>query len=243
MTRPAVLILLLVLLVAAGYYAWQASPQPQHLVAREAEIKHSSQKKVLKLADERENLDFSGGQKHPFKPPVRDLFRPLYRPPKPETRPVVVSPLPSTPAPAPIREIQPPPAPVRPRESEAFGPKPIPNFKILGFLQQEGERQAFLASQTGEIYVLKQGQRFADDLLVRELTGDKIVLSRGLTDPGRTLLFSGAKPQRIKVIGGPPSRPDVPIPPEFNANTLMPRRSRTQQAESGEAGEEKPADQ
>jgi len=238
MTRPAVLFLLLVLLVAAGYYAWQASPQPQHLVEREAKNKRSSQKKVLKMADEWQSLDFSGGQKLPFKPPIRDLFRPLYVPPKPVKRPVVVSP-----PPPPVRVVSPPPPPVRPMETEAVGPKPIPNFKILGFLLHDGERQAFLASQNGEIFVLKQGQRFADDLLVRELTEGKIVLSRGPADSGRTLMFNGAKPQRIKVIGGPPSRPSVPIPQEFDADTLVPKRSRTQQDESGEAGEEKPAEQ
>jgi len=85
--------------------------------------------------------------------------------------------------------------------------------------------KVFLASLKGDIYVVNQGQRFAEDLLVRQVTKDNIVISRGQTDPGLTLSLGEAKPQRIKVIATPSNRPNIPTPQDLDVNTLVPENA------------------
>ena len=236
MTKSRLLMILLLLLLISSYYAWQQSPRPQTVAERNRDKRHQVPVEKVKPGGNSGRLDFSGGEKLPFKEPLRDPFRALYRPQKVEIKQV-------TAPPPPPRTTMPPrnssPAPVisRPSESISDEPKPIPALRVLGFLEQKGERRAFLTSLSGDVYVLKQGERFADNLLVRELTGDKIVISRGPLDPGKTLLLGGPRQQRIKVVGGPPSRPNIPVSQDFDVNVLQPRKKGSQDGETEEAVE------
>jgi hypothetical protein len=82
---------------------------------------------------------------------------------------------------------------------------------VLGFLEKDSAVTVFLAGSGGDIYLVKQGDRFADDLLVRELDITKIVISRGMDDQGVTLKVSEPKVQRMEMRGVPSGRPDVPV--------------------------------
>jgi len=222
MNRTRLLLILTVLLVAAIYYAWTATPQQQKISAGSSRTDRHSVAVDKSATAAGEKLDFSGGGELPFHKPKRDLFRALYRPPKPQPRRIVVSRPPPPPPPPPKPVFTPPPAAVTPQPA---GPKPIPPLKVLGHLQKEGVVTVFLASPQGEIFILKQGQRFADHLLVRELTTQKVVVSRDLTDPGRTFFLGDARPQRIKVIATPSNRPNVPTMQDLDVNTLMPENA------------------
>lgn len=220
MTRARLFLILLVLLLFAVYYSWQATPRQQRLTGHSIARGQRATAADQPVASSHERLDLSGGERLPFKKPRRDLFRALYAPPPPAAHPVVVAK--PMPVPKPHRVIvSPPPVVARP-PMEPSGPSPIPPLKVLGYLQKEGTLKVFLASPAGEIYIVRQGQRFADNLLVRELTPARIVISRGMDDPGLTLAFGGAKSQRIKVVGGASNRPNLPTMENLDVNDLMP---------------------
>ena len=185
MSRSRLLLLLFALLGAALLYAWLETPRQQR-VAVETSAKVVDVAGQGSMAGERTvGLDFSGGKKLPYKKPKRDLFRSLHWEPKKAVVVVVEA----VPEPEPEPEIiAPPPRPLnRPAALPKFAVKPIPPMKVLGSLTKGQSQSVFLASSQGEIYVVKRGERFADGILVRELTKKKIVLSRGLKDGGVTL--------------------------------------------------------
>jgi hypothetical protein len=235
MTRSRLLLLLATILILAIYYAWTTTPRQQR-VSERAPTRHQKSVPTDKsVAIGKDHLDFSGGETLPFKSPRRDLFRALYQPPKPRPQRVVPKlPQPPPPPQPVIRTVAPPPVAVTPPPSP--GPKPIPALKVLGYLQKDGAFTVFLASPQGDIYVVRQGQRFADDLLVRELVANKIVISRGSTDPGLTLALGGAKPQRIKVVATPSNRPNVPTMQDLDVNTLVPENAADKKPESPRPG-------
>ncbi|WP_303720351.1 hypothetical protein [Malonomonas rubra] len=209
MSRSRVLLLLILLLVAAIWYEWQEPPHQQKVVSEKSLPERNDG--VISAKNGPAGfvaLDFSGGDKLGFKPPRRDLFRSLYRVPaatpvpeaKPIPKPVEVAPPPPPPAPPP-----PPPPPPPPT-----GLKPIQPLIVLGFLQKGVQTTVFLSSRQGEIFLVKKGDRFADGLLVRELFGDKVVISRGMDDPGVTLTVEEHKNLRVGIKSAPSGRPNVP---------------------------------
>ena len=131
MNRSRLLLLLIVLLGVASWYAWQQSPQQQ----RVSKQKKSREKSVAVAHMQAKDigLDFSGGKTNSFHKPKQDLFRLLYPAPvivkkvvpPPKPKPVVVKPPPTPPKPKPV---------VRP----VAGPKPIQPLNVLGFLQKGG---------------------------------------------------------------------------------------------------------
>jgi hypothetical protein len=200
MSRPRLLLLMFVSLGLALTYAWVETPRQQRVKnVQQAPAGGSSVSATRKSPTGRSEigLDFSDGEKIPYQKPTRDLFRPLYAQSPPVQQPLVVVPQLT---PAPVRIIQPPPATSRPVDLPKNGAKPIPPLKILGYLQKDAKQMAFLSSRQGEIYVVKQGDRFADNLLIRELNADRIVISRNLNDEGVTLLF-GKENARLKSAG------------------------------------------
>jgi len=83
---------------------------------------------------------------------------------------------------------------------------------VLGYLQKDRQLTAFLSPpQGGDVYLVQVGDRFADDLLVKEIGGGKITISRNLSDPGVTLSLGEAKALRMPVVSVPSNRPNVPI--------------------------------
>lgn len=224
MSRSRLLLLLLLALGLALTYAWRQTPRLQRSTGsvgvssdKSSDLPDGQSGTVSVSAD----LLFSAGEETPYKPPKRDLFRPLYEAPPP-VAPVVIAP-PPLPEPAVVR--LPPPVVTPPAVLQRTGRKPIPPLKVLGYLQKGATQTAFLSSAGGEIYVVKRGDRFADDLLVRELTADIIQISRDLTDKGVTLYFAKEN-ARLKAAGplvsDRPSFTPEEEPPVENINPQMP---------------------
>ena len=203
MNRSRLLLLLIVLLGIASWYAWQQSPQQQRVSKQK-----KSREKAISVANMQAKeigLDFSGGNTNSFHKPKRDLFRLLY------PAPVVVKRVVPSPKPKPVVVKTPPPPPKpKPVARPVAGPKPIQPLNVLGFLQKGDEKTVFLASRQGELFLVKKGDRFADDLLVRELDEAHIVIVRNLEDKGVTLQVGAQKKQQMAIPKVTSGRPDVP---------------------------------
>ena len=199
MSRSRLLLLLFVLLGLAVTYAWFETPRQQRVKSSAESATDNSVFSVdgkLATATADVGLDFSGGEKLTYQQPKRDLFRPLYSEPAPVKKVVAVAP---PPPPEPVETV-PPPVMTRSAALPKSSAKPIPPLKVLGYLHKGTTQTAFLSSVQGEIFVVKQGERFADNLLVRELNAEKIIVSRDVKDDGVTLYFS-KETARLKSAG------------------------------------------
>lgn len=206
MNRSRLLLLLLCLLGLAIWYAWQQSPRQERVGSR-LDVSKKDSVAAKAAVGEFARLDFSGGEMNEFHKPKRDLFRPLYSAPAvvktlPRPKPVVVAP-PPPPKPKP-KPVAPPPV---------VATKPIQPLTVLGFLEKNRVKTVFLASRQGEIFLVKEGDRFADDLLVQKLTDTEISIGRDRQEIGVTLKIGDKKNQRM---GNLNLKSDRPIAPEYS---------------------------
>jgi len=207
MNRSRMLLLLIVLLVGALWYAWQETPRQQRVSSessdRGTDVIATDEAAETAIA----TLNLPADQAEDYSNPQRDLFRPLYRPPVVVRVPVAPPKPPPVVKPPPAPKPPPPPPPV---VRQPVREKPIPPLNVLGFLQKAEQMTVFLGTRQGDIYLVNKGDTFADDLLVRELDDSKIVISRNLTDAGVTLALGEKKNQRMSVPNLPSGRPSVP---------------------------------
>lgn len=204
MSRTRSLLLIVVLLLAIGY-AWNEYPRQQQVANSTASDPRRSVSSVASGPGVDLALDFSGGEKLPYKKPKRDLFRALYRAPR-----VVKSVAVAAPIPAPAVVELPPPVVIRPVVRGPVVNKSIPPLNVLGFLRKSGRMTVFLTTSQGDLYLVKKGDRFADGLLVRELTETQMIVSRGQDDTGVALTIGEPKTQRMPVPKVSSGRPSVP---------------------------------
>jgi hypothetical protein len=210
MSRPRLLLLLFVSLGLALTYAWLETPRQQRVTKTAGSA--TKRQRFAVATQSQENLeemglDFSGGEKLAYKKPKRNLFRPLYEKPKVVA---VVKVLPPPPEPVAAPVVLPPPPMTRPAALPKLAVKPIPPLTVLGYLQKNRVQTVFLSSMQGDIYVVKQGDRFADGLLVRGLTAQEVRISRGLKDAGVTLPLGEKKAGRMPVGRPAPARSKTP---------------------------------
>jgi len=118
-------------------------------------------------------ITFPPQQVREFVPPKRDIFRPLYVPPKPKPKPKPKSQPKLKPKPKhkskPVVVEAPKPKP-KPRQ-------PLAKFALLGFLDNRGARTVFLQS-LGKIYLVRQGETFFEDYYVDELTDELLRIKK-----------------------------------------------------------------
>ena len=118
----------------------------------------------------------------------RNIFTPLKNPDVPQK--VQVLPERPSPPPSPVQ-------PVRPLGSPSPGPSPaelaarqakeeMQQYKFLGYLTKEGVQQGFL-SKGQEIYIVKQGETFKDDLKIKSIGPMAVVLSKRVKQAGTTV--------------------------------------------------------
>ena len=172
MKDPRIVFLLLILVVAGSFYWVESNSPQQQSIASHAGSRSDAINVARPFADT-VRLDFSGGSNRSFKRPKRDLFGMLYpappvvkKPPvvpKPQPKPVVVAP----------KIVAPPPPPVPVRSTV----KRMPGFQVLGSLQKQSGMTAFVMLQD-EIYLLKEGEQFADEYKVAALTPENIRIIR-----------------------------------------------------------------
>lgn len=217
MSRSRIILLLLVILGVAVAYAWMATPKQRRVVPGQNPL-HQVEPRQLDVAMSAfpaiVDLDFSGGGDHPYQIPQKNLFGPLYLPPK-LSKP--------RPAPAPKRTR---PAVVRPQKVnpvvQPSGPKPIQSLEVLGYLNKAGVTTVFLSSKQGEVYLVKTGDRFAADLVVRSVSSRDITIARRQTDQQIVLQLGETKSQRLPKIKYQSDRPDFKLPPEENPDQPTP---------------------
>ncbi|NOY13617.1 MAG: hypothetical protein GXP51_08055 [Deltaproteobacteria bacterium] len=219
MSRSQVMWLLFIVLLVSLWYAWKETPRQQRVIAGNP----VTQREVVPLDGKSApsvsaSLDFSGGGKVPFSKPKRDIFRALYRAPL-VTEPVAP---PAQPAPVVVEPLSPQPVISRPVVRVPTASRPIPPLSVLGFLRKGPNMTVFLASQQGDIYLVKKGDRFADGLLVRELSEKNITISRGQNDTGVTLLLGEQKAQRVPLPNRSVRRPREPFYPVPGAKAAKP---------------------
>lgn len=205
-------LLLLVVILLSGYFAWQKMPRLGTLPA--AENQAISNRQPSQSAADDQGLDFSGGEQHPFRRPQRDLFAPLFPAPPPPKPVAVVQPQRPLQAPVPVR-IEPLPLPPPPKVVRAQAL--MPRFKVLGSLRKDGEMTAFIGAGGG-IYLLKQNQVFASEYRVAALNEQAITIVRD--GDGARVQLALQDEIDSKPMGadfgkpGPPRREPVPyIPP------------------------------
>ncbi len=113
----------------------------------------------------------------------RNIFAPLKNPhvPKKVQAPPAPPP-PKRPPPPPPQPTGPSPAELAARQAE----QEMKQYTFFGYLTKEGVQQGFL-SKGHEIYIVKQGEVFEDDLEIKSIDPMEIVLSKYIEEVGTTV--------------------------------------------------------
>lgn len=209
MSRSRIILLLLVALGMAVAYGWIAMPKQRRVAPQQLSLPQGPSQLVdgkVSAFPAFADLDFTGGGNHPYQTPQKNLFGPLYLPPKP-VKPRPAPPAPKKPKPA---AILPQIIPVTPPP----GPPPIPPLEVLGYLNKKSGTTIFLSSKQGEIYLVKAGDMFAADLVVRHVSDREITIARRQTDQRVVLQLGEKKSQRLPNLMFESERPKFEPSPE-----------------------------
>ncbi len=210
MSRLQIILLLLVFLALAIAYSWIASPKQRRIdpdrslsSLTEQHTQKSNRQDVPVIAD----LNLSGGAATAYKEPQRNLFGSLYPPPKPVK--VIRRPAPRKPK---IRKPVPKPRKIVPVVVKP--PEPIQPLTVMGFLKKAEEYTIFLSSKEGEVFLVKAGDTFADNLEVRRVTGKEATIAHLKTGQQVVLPLSEGKTQRLPNVRFKSDRPAFEPPLE-----------------------------
>ena len=205
MSRPRIIVLLLVVFCLAVVYAWVAMPKLRRIDPGQSPVRQTDgqrQKITAAIFPEKvADLDFSGGGDNQYQKPEKNLFDPLYLPPKP-VKPRYVPPPPKV-----IRAIE-KPRKIVPVVIPLQGPKPIQPLNVLGHLNKSGEYTVFLSSKQGDLFLVKAGDAFAEDLVVRSVSAKEVIIARRQTDQQVVLQLGKAKSQRLPKVKFQSNRPE-----------------------------------
>ena len=118
----------------------------------------------------------------------RNIFAPLKNPHMPKT---VKAPPPQHVHPPSLQPSRPLPStqPLGPSSAELAvrqAEQEMQQYKFLGYLTKEGVQQGFL-SKGQEIYIVKQGEVFENDLEIKSIGSTEIVLSKHVKQAGSTV--------------------------------------------------------
>ncbi len=208
MTKGRLLMVLLGLLCAALIYAWTATPQQKRVASVAGMPLGSADAPVsqLDIAPQIADLDFSGGVNNKYKQPQKNLFSPLYQRPK-----VAVKPLTPKPKPKVVKVV---PKKVKPIVGvpRSSGPPPLKPLKVLGFLDNDGQRTVFLTEGKGEIFLVKKGDNFSDGLEVSEMSQKDMTIVKKATGQHISLPLGVAKNQRLPKVKFNSGRPKASFP-------------------------------
>lgn len=168
----AVFFLLLAVIAGSIYWVQLKSPRIERI-----DSETSTRDGVIKVTrtQQEKRLDFSGGEKRKFQQPTRDLFGMLYPAPPVEATPKrVTRPAPRVKKPV---KVETPPPPPPPRLTLPDTTPKMPSFQVIGSLEKKSGVTAFVMLQ-GDIYLLRQGQQFAEEYQVAALSPASIRIIR-----------------------------------------------------------------
>ncbi|MCK5826854.1 MAG: hypothetical protein KAG93_07455 [Desulfuromusa sp.] len=205
MSRTRMMLLLLIVLCVAVGYAWIAMPEQRRVIPGQG-APYQTEQQWLKVFPASfpviTDLDFSGGGDNSYQKPQKNLFAPLYLPPKAvKPRPV-----------AKVTKLIAKPQKVIPTVFQPQGPKPIQPLDVLGYLNKDGIYTVFLSSKQGEIYLAKIGDFFSDGLSIKSINSEKVIIGRRGTDQQVVLSLGEAKSQRLPKIALQSGRPQFKVP-------------------------------
>jgi len=210
--RKLLTTILLITLCGAGTYSWLATPQQRRVsdaIVSKPDPDRSHQQVLQKHVD---NLDFSDGETSSYHKPRKNLFAALYQPP------VVVK---RSPPPTPISIMPKPlnkPAVIVSVEPQTSKPAPIQPLTVLGYLNKATKFTVFLSSAKGDIFLVKTGDTFANNLVVDRINKQEISISNQHTKQRVTLKIGETKSQRMPQSAYKSDRPDFIAPqPEEQA--------------------------
>ncbi len=210
MSRAKITLLLLVVLCGAVIYAWVATPKQRRIASGQGSLPQTQlipQKRIPAAFPAVADLDFRGGGVHQYQTPQKNLFAPLYLPPKQiKPRPI--------PSPAKVTRPVKQPQHVAPVVLQPQGPEPIQPLDVLGYLNKTGDYTVFLASKEGRVFLVKTGDAFAYDLIVRSISNKEITVGRRQGGQQIVLRLSEAKSQRLPNVRIQSGRPDIKQLPE-----------------------------
>jgi hypothetical protein len=205
--KPLLLIVLLILLGLASWYAYRTMPHQQRIsssttrppaAAAPAEEKTGLQLQLLKERDE----TFPGYR--------RNIFGSVLPPPPSPPKPAPVPAPKPTPAPAPVPA--PPPRPAQPLQEA------LARFTFLGYLEKDGTRTVFL-QRDNDLFVVKKGSRFGPDqkFEVVGMSPEQLIIRQAGDDRDITVPLTEKQPLRARFgsparVRGPSSRS---LPPSF----------------------------
>ena len=222
MSRTRIILLLLLVLCIAVGYAWIAMPKQRRVTPGQS-APHQTDRQRQKVSPASfpvvADLDFTGGGDNPYQKPQKNLFASLYLPAK------AVKP---RPAPRPVAKVTKPvvrPQKVIPVVIQPQGPKPIQPLDILGHQSKAGEYTVFLASKRGDIFLVKTGDTFADNLVVHSISTKDITIGRKQTDQQVVLRLGETKSQRLPKVRFQSDRPEFKIPKEPKPGKPKPVKS------------------
>lgn len=209
--RLALAVLVGILILALAYAFW-ATPRQQRVAAPggapSARTRPAPTPRVEAPGDEgRVRLDLLARDEQEFPGFKRDIFRypPVARPPAPKPPPPAPEPVPEPePEPEPVLE----PEPVVPVEVQ----RELARFTFLGFLQKGGVKTIFLSSG-GELFVVKQGDRFGKERAfhVIGLSAELLTIRQG-DDPRSINIPLVEQAPLAPAAPAPPAGHDVPFP-------------------------------
>ncbi|MDX2478714.1 MAG: hypothetical protein QNK24_00085 [Desulfuromusa sp.] len=208
MSRAQITLLLLVVLCGAVIYAWIATPKQRRIASGQSSLPKTQliqQKSAAAAFPTVADLDLLGVEVNQYKKPQKNIFGPLYLPPK--RRPVPPPPPKVT---RPVKQ----PQHVAPIAIQPQGPEPIQPLDVLGYLNKAGNHTVFLASKQGDLYLVKTGDTFADNLIVNNISDKEITIGRKQTEQQVILLFGEAKSQRLPRVLLQSGRPQFKMPAE-----------------------------
>ena len=221
MSRKQIIVLLLVALCSAVGYAWIATPKQRRITPGKSiprQTEKSGPGATTAAFPEIVDLDFSDGKNNHYQEPQKNLFAPLYLPPKAVK---------SLSVPRPVkRMIKPTKKPQKIVQQQA--PGSIQPLDVLGYLKKNGEYTIFLSSKQGEIYLVKRGDVFADNLIIRSVDNKKVIVSQQGTDHQVTLSLGEAKSQRLPKLTLQAGSHKVKLPKEPKVEKNKNKRKRKQ---------------
>ena len=216
MSWSKISVILLVVLCGAVIYAWVATPRQRSITDGQGSLQQARllpQKKKPADFPTVAELNISGGENRQYQAPKKNLFGPLYLPaPKVKPHPVL-PPVKVTKSLKLPHQIV--PATIQPQtQSQLQGPEPIQSLDVLGYLNKAGNYTVFLASKQGQIFLVKAGDVFADDLVVYSISNKEITVGRRQTHQQIVLRMSKAKSQRLPNVKFQSDRPAFVMPKE-----------------------------
>jgi hypothetical protein len=212
MKRQHLLLVLFILLVAAVLYAYLETPRQMRVDAVRGGISGKTVTGNVERSSvaDFDDLEFPTERNSEYIKPTRNLFAALYQPPK-----VVKRKQPKQVAkPKPVSKPKVRPVDFKPK-SESTGPAAKPasvtqSLTFIGHLKNSEGVTVFLSTKAGKIYIVKEGERFANNLEFSGIANNSVIVSNWKTGQEMKIAMIVELEQTLPRTRYSSERPDAP---------------------------------